>query len=610
MSPLEHSNNLAARMGRWSASHWKTAVFGWLVFVVAALVIGQAIGTKRVGQDDGNVGEARRADHILKDAGFQPHPQQEIVLVQSTSLGIDDPAFRAALEDVVRTVDFLPHDHEPALALDGRPRGPRLPRRTDGARRVGDEGRREDREDEHRRGDGCDRCRGGAAPFPLHRPGRLGQLQQGAQRGVFEAAEAGRHALGPADAAHPRARLRGDRRRRHSASARAVGRRGDDRSARPAEPLDPLDSNVDAVVLLVGLAVGVDYTLFYLKREREERAAGRDERAALEAAAATSGRAVLVSGLTVMVAMAGMLLTGDPTFMGFGLATMAVVAVAMLGSLTVLPALLSKLGDRVENGRIPFLRRIRRESGENRFWNAILTPALRRPALALAASTAVLLALATPVLHLHTAETGLNSMAKSLPTVDTLQRIEASFPETLAGDRRRQSRRQLAAVRDAIEPAALAGARERAHAWADRGGRKLGRQRHARPDPVQRQDHRRDREPALETLRSQLLPDTVGRVEGATYAVTGGTASSHDHNATLKQAAPIVFGFVLTFAFLLLLVTFRSLVVAAKAIVLNLLSVAAAYGLMILVFQRAGARASSTSSRTAPSPGGCRCSCS
>src|SRR5947209_18941185 len=141
----------------------------------------------------------------------------------------------------------------------------------------------------------------------------------------------------------------------------------------------PMDQSVSEVVLLIGLAVGVDYALFYLKREREERAAGRGHRAALEAAAATSGRSVLISGVTVMIAMAGMLFTGDKTFMGFGIATMAVVAAAMLGSLTVLPALLAKLGDRVEKGRIPFLGRLRRRSGENRFWSAILTPALRHP---------------------------------------------------------------------------------------------------------------------------------------------------------------------------------------------------------------------------------------
>ena len=112
----------------------------------------------------------------------------------------------------------------------------------------------------------------------------------------------------------------------------------------------PMDDSVPAIILLVGLAVGVDYTMFYLKREREERAAGRSEEAALEAAAATSGRSVLISGCTVLVAMAGMFLTGDASFASFAVATMTVVAVAMLGSLTVLPALLSKLGDGVDRG--------------------------------------------------------------------------------------------------------------------------------------------------------------------------------------------------------------------------------------------------------------------
>ena len=122
--------------------------------------------------------------------------------------------------------------------------------------------------------------------------------------------------------------------------------------------LVPMDPNVSSVVVLVGLAVGVDYSLFYLRREREERRAGRSAEASLAAAAATSGRAVLVSGLTVIAAMAGMLLSGDPTFISFAVGTMTVVAVAMIASLTVLPAVLSKLGDRVDRGRIPFLGRL------------------------------------------------------------------------------------------------------------------------------------------------------------------------------------------------------------------------------------------------------------
>ena len=152
-----------------------------------------------------------------------------------------------------------------------------------------------------------------------------------------------------------------------------------DRAGGDRQPPHPMDQSVGAVVTLVGLAVGVDYTLFYLRREREERAAGRGERAALQAAAATSGRSVLISGATVMIAMAGMLFSGDKTFESFSIATMIVVAVAMIGSLTVLPAVLSKLGDRVEKGRIPLLGRLRRQAGENRVWSAILTPVLRRP---------------------------------------------------------------------------------------------------------------------------------------------------------------------------------------------------------------------------------------
>ena len=128
----------------------------------------------------------------------------------------------------------------------------------------------------------------------------------------------------------------------------------------------PMSDSVSAIILLIGLAVGVDYTMFYLKREREERAKGRSAEEALEVAAATSGRSVLISGCTVLVAMAGMVFTGDSDYASFGVATMTVVAVAMLGSLTVLPALLSKLGDNVDRLRVPFVHRLRRDDGEGR----------------------------------------------------------------------------------------------------------------------------------------------------------------------------------------------------------------------------------------------------
>ena len=171
-----------------------------------------------------------------------------------------------------------------------------------------------------------------------------------------------------------------------------------------------MDSSANSVMLLMGLAVGVDYCLFYLRREREERAAGRDKETALRIAAATSGRSVLVSGLTVMVAMAGMFFSGMMVFKGFAAATILVVLIAMIGSVTVLPAMLSLLGDRVELGRIPFLRR-RRTTG--RFWNAVLRPVLRHPAIAAVLAAGALLLLAAPALGMHTEKL---SIKQQIPT--------------------------------------------------------------------------------------------------------------------------------------------------------------------------------------------------
>jgi RND superfamily putative drug exporter len=351
--------------------------------------------------------------------------------------------------------------------------------------------------------------------------------------------------------------------------------------------LVPMDDNVSAVVLLIGLAVGVDYSLFYLKREREERAAGKSSRAALEAAAATSGRSVLISGITVMIAMAGMMFSGDKSYLGFGIATMMVVGIAMLGSLTVLPALLSKLGDRVEKGKIPFLHRLRRDSGENRFWKLVLTPAMRRPGLAAAISGGALLLMALPVVHLHTAQSGLDALPNSAPTVPTIKKVQAAFSNGTASQSEiavkadidaPATQRALAALRSKVVASRLnTGAIETdvnaSHTVARIEIPLVGKG----TDDVSMN--------ALDKLRNVILPATVGQLDGAEYGVTGDTAASADQNALLKQKAPIVFGFVLVFAFVLMLLTFRSVVIAAKAIVLNLLSVGAAYGVLVAVFQ-------------------------
>jgi RND superfamily putative drug exporter len=587
MSPLMKSNNIAARMGRWSASHWKTAVFGWLAFVVAAVAVGAQIGTKQIDQRDSNVGQAHKADVILQKAGFQADPQTEIVIVQSKSLTIRDAAFRATVADALATV-------RPFARYYKNLRSPLAPANAD---QVSADGRTAMVEFDMR----------GTQDLATSRIDAItaatGKIE--ARHPGFFVGEAGSISSGKAltDAFNSQIALAGERSVPFtlivllvvfgslvaagvplllalSAVAATLG------IVSIPSHLVPMDPNVSAVILLVGLAVGVDYSLFYLKREREERAAGRGTRAAIEAAAATSGRSVLVSGLTVMVAMAGLLFTGDKTYLSFGIATMTVVAVAMLGSLTVLPALLSRLGDKIERGRIPFLARLRRERGENRVWSAILTPALRRPVATVVASTGVLLVLALPALHIHTAQSGLDALPSSIATVPALDRIQAAFPGGATP--------ALVAIEGPADSPAVRGAvaRLRTEALASplmhgpvevdvNAARTVTRV--AIPFAGNGTDSTSLR--ALHELRDVLAPRTVGRVPGTSWAVTGGTAASADENSLLKHAAPLVFGFVLTFAFLLLLVSFRSLVIAAKAIVLNLLSVAAAYGVLVAVFQ-------------------------
>jgi uncharacterized membrane protein YdfJ with MMPL/SSD domain len=586
LSPLKRSNNIAARMGRWSASHWKTAVFGWLAFVVAAVAIGTVVGTKNIDQNDSNVGQSHKADHILRDAGFQADPQTEIVLIQNKHMTVKDAAFRSAITDEVAAVkpfatiknlrSPLDPAHADQISSDGHTALVEFDMKGDNATATKN----------------IDPITAATAKVAgRHKDlyvGEAGSISSGkALNKMFneQLAKAGERSVpltllilllvfGAAVAAGVPLLL---------ALTAVFGTLG--LVALPSH-IVPMDSNVSAVLLLVGLAVGVDYSLFYLKREREERASGKGHRAALEAAAATSGRSVLISGVTVMIAMAGMLFSGDKTYLSFGIATMMVVGVAMLGSLTVLPALLSKLGDRVEKGRIPFLGRLSRKSGDNRFWSAILDPVMRHPLVSAVASASVLLVLAIPVLQLHTSQTGLDAMPRSAPTVETLDRLQDAFTG--------EADPALVAIKANTDAPATQKAIAQLKTRALASG-----QMHGPIEVDVNADHTVARvaiplagkgtdavsNHALDTLRNDLLPATVGKVPGATYAVTGGTAASADANSLLKRTAPLVFGFVLVFAFLLLLVSFRSVVIAFKAIVLNLLSVGAAYGVLVATFQ-------------------------
>jgi RND superfamily putative drug exporter len=353
-----------------------------------------------------------------------------------------------------------------------------------------------------------------------------------------------------------------------------------------------VDQVVAETVLLIGMAVGIDYSLFYMRREREERAAGRDEQAALQAAAATSGRSVLVSGLTVMAAMAGMYLAGNKTFSSMATGTIMVVAVAVLGSLTVLPALLSKLGDRVMKGRVPIVARRRESGADPRLWGAVVDRVLRRPLASVIVVAGLVIALAIPAFGLHTSVPGLQGLPDGLPIVKTLNRIEVAFPGgpipayVVIQSRDVTSQRVQAAIAN-LEQRALA---------TGQIHQPFQVQVNSRHDlavvsmPLSGKGTDAASYRALDTLRTDVIPATVGSTPGVRAAVTGMTAQSKDFNDSMKSHAPIVFAFVLTMAFLLLLVTFRSIVLPLTAIVLNLLSVGAAYGILALVFQHTWAQ--------------------
>jgi uncharacterized membrane protein YdfJ with MMPL/SSD domain len=579
--------NFAARAGRWSARHRKTAILGWIVFVIAAFMVGGMVGTRSVSDRDSGTGESGRAEQLLYDA-FPEHAG-ETVFVQSPRLTASDPAFRQTVEAVVRRMRALPEVQSV--------RSPYQP---------GNEGQ-------------------------VTPNGHAAIVQLELTRSSDDAADDIDELLAQTRAvqrAHPDLRVEqfGD-----ASAGKALSKMFDD-DFKKAEFLSipvtliilvfafgaliaagiPLllalssvmatlglvglgshviavEDSVSSVVLLIGLAVGVDYTLFYLRREREERAAGRSEEAALEAAAATSGRAVLISGLTVMIAMAGMFITGDATFMGMGMGAILVVGVSLVASLTVLPALLSKLGDKVDRGRIPFIMRKRDVSKSPRMWSAVIDAVLRRPLVSVLLSGGLLLALCIPVLGMKTALPGIETLPRSLGVMQTYDRIQSAFPGqqieaemAVSGAGRLDTPAAQAALRRFRSAALASGViHQPISVELSRSGDVA---RIGLPIDGSGTDDASHR--ALDTLRGELAPALRADLpQGADTPVTGTTAGTQDFNDLMSSRIFWVFAFVLSLAFLLLLATFRSLVIATKAILLNLLSVGAAYGVLVLVFQ-------------------------
>ena len=573
----KHSN-LAARMGRWSAAHWKTATFGWLALLVVAFAVGGQIGTKTIDPNTSGPGESGRMDRILND-GFKL-PADESVLIQSSSARAGEPGFDAAVADVVQRVSKL-------AAVQSVQRGAVAKGRHAALVEFEIRGKKNDAGD--KLGPVLKSVKDAQRAHPGFFIGEFGEAS--AAKAVDDAfandlEKAGVYsvpltliilvlAFGALVAAGIPLLLA------LTAVFTTFGL-----VALPSHLL-PLAPEALAVVLLVGLAVGVDYSMFYLRREREERAAGRSEQAALEAAAATSGRSVLISGLTVMAAMAGMFLTGDGTFASFGYATMIVVAVAVLGSLTVLPALLSKLGDRVDRLRVPFVGRQRRDDGEGRVWGAIVDRVLRRPLLSAVVAGGLLLALAAPALGLRIATPGPDTFPKSLDVVKSYDRMQQAFPGNAlpANVVVEAANLNTPAARSAIEElkrkALVSGRALKPITVDENGARTIANI----TVPIRGSGTDAASNASLSALRDTIVPETVGTLPGSEAGVTGLTAEWKDQQDQMKSKLPLVVAFVLLLAFVLMLVAFRSIVVAVKAIVLNLLSVAAAYGVLVLVFQ-------------------------
>jgi uncharacterized membrane protein YdfJ with MMPL/SSD domain len=588
---MKTPRNIAARAGRWSARHRKAAIIGWLAFVIVAFAIGGAIGTKQLGNSQtSRTGESGRADAVLRSEFKRNYAEQ--VLVQARK-GVDATQVRRGADDVVRRIQ--------ATGDAANVRSPFAPGNTG---QISENGRSAlvtfevkgtAGDAQYKKVDKVEPLMAATAAAARANPSlRIEQFGDASvQRSLEKSINADLKkatklslpitlailviAFGALAAAGVPVLL---------ALSAVIATFG--LIAIPSQ-FAPIDAATSEVILLIGMAVGVDYALFYLRREREERASGKDAGAALEAAAATSGRSVLVSGLTVMTAMAGMYFTGDKTFESFATGAIIVVAIAMIGSVTVLPAILSKLGDKVTKGRVPILGRRREQGAPSRVWSAIVRRVMRRPAIAATVAAAVLIALAIPAFGMNTGSSGVNGLPQGLAVTKAIKRTQAAFP----GD---GVPAQVVIQAPRVTAPDVQGTIQRLERRALDSGR------FSNPTKVEISPDRRvavvsmpiatgngtdaASNSALALLRKQFVPQTVGQVRGVTANVSGLTAQSKDYNDQMRSRAPIVFAFVLAVAFVLLLVTFRSIVIPIKAIALNMLSVGAAYGVLVQVFQK------------------------
>ncbi|MEU5726352.1 MMPL family transporter [Micromonospora sp. NPDC047738] len=576
------------RAGRWSANHPWLAITVWLCFVAASLVGGSLVGTVKATTQDSLHGELARADRIEQAGAFPQAPAAESVLITARTGDLDLQQARAVAADLLARMRALPEVAKVADPVTS-------PNRDAVLVEVEMTGLADDAD--ARVGPLLEATTQVQQRYPGLRVEQVGSASLAKALTETLAADFVKAELisvpvalvillfsfGALIAAGVPVVLA------LSAVAGAMG------LAQFASHIFPAGELVSSIILLIGMAVGVDYSLFYLRREREERACGRDHRSAIKIAAATSGHAVLVSGVAVMVAMASLFLVSDNTFSSMATGSILVVGVAVIGSLTVLPAILVTLGRWVDRPRVPFLGRRIQRAEHSRFWMAVLRPALRAPLATFVLSVGALVIVAVPALEMNLKRPTATDLPRSIPILRTYDRLAQAFPSNKLGTSHLISIRTDVADGPAVE-------RE----LAKLSTRIKGDSRFAqdRPPTVRRSgdgtvflatvhvagaSDSSEATQSLRRLRSELLPQTVGTVPDTQWAVAGRTASDADFRDRMAGALPPVVAFVFGMTFLVMLVTFRSLVVALTSILLNTISVAASYGLLVLVFQHSWA---------------------
>ncbi|MBY8841138.1 MMPL family transporter [Streptomyces sp. SP2-10] len=588
-------NTLTVRAARWSARHPWLALTGWLLFVALCLGAGSAAGTHSARTADYRVGEAGRAEALAADGHLERLPAEQILISARSHAGEGRPlgapdhrAAASAARELTARMRQLPEVAgvaAPVRSSDGRVL----------MVEVLVEGEERDAKDK------VGALLAQTAAVQKDHPELLVQETGGpsVSKGVDEQRGADLAlsekitlpvtlltllaVFGSVTMAAVPLLLA------LSSIAAAVG------LAMLASHLTP-DAGVGTnVILMIGLAVGVDYTLFHLKREREERArsGGRlGSEQLVELAAATSGRAVLVSGLAVVASTATLYLASDVIFSSLATGTVVVVLVAVASSLTALPALLTVLGRRAERRaarraeRGKPARRIRGEGG-GRFWPVLLRPAARHPLATLCVSLLALLALALPLTGLKITEMSRDTHSRAIPAMRVYDRLNDAFPERrvthqvvvrAGADRSEEVAGELRELARLAAGDPLFTGFSRIRTSADHRTSTLELRVPYLGDSPQAYD-------SLDHLRDDYLPATVGRIAGAEYGVTGDVARYQDYPAHQNGRLPLVLGALLLVTFLMTLYAFRSVVLGLIGVVLNLLSAAAALGLLVLVFQ-------------------------